>query len=256
MAAEKGLAAIALCDHDSTDGIDEAVEEGRGAGVEVVPGIEINTDCGPTELHVLGYFVDHHSDALQSALRRLRTAREERGRRMVERLRQVGVKVEFDSVLRAAGGGAVGRPHVAMALVEAGYAADINAAFGKYLVRGAPGYVQRMRFSPAEAVRLVLESGGVPGIAHPGKIGDENLWVDLIPRGLRCVEVYHPDHSPADVRRYRRMARERRLLVTGGSDYHGPGAGKFSVLGQSAVPYECVEMLRAEALRRRNCGGW
>lgn len=250
-AAEKELCAVALCDHDSTDGIDEALEEGRAVGVDVIPGVEINTDCGPTELHVLGYFIDHHSEALQTALRRLRTAREERGRRMVEKLRRVGVRLEFDSVLRAADGGAVGRPHVAMALVEAGYAADINAAFGKYLVRGAPGYVERMKFSPAEAVRLVLSAGGVPGIAHPAKIGNENLWIDLIPRGLRCVEVYHPDHSPADVRRYRRMARERGLLVTGGSDYHGPGVGRFNVLGQCRVPYECVELLRAEALRLR-----
>ncbi|MGQ9525759.1 MAG: PHP domain-containing protein [Armatimonadota bacterium] len=251
MAAEKGLAAIALCDHDSTDGLDEALEEGPAAGVEVVPGVEINTDCGPTELHVLGYFVDHHNDALQSALCRLRGAREERGKRMVERLREIGVRVDFDQVLRAAKGGAVGRPHVAMALVEAGYAADVNAAFGKYLVRGAPGYVERVKFKPAEAVQLVLDAGGVPGIAHPAKIGNENLWIDLIPRGLRCVEVYHPDHSAADVRRYRRMARRRGLLVTGGSDYHGPGVGRFCVLGQSRVPYECVELLRAEALRRR-----
>jgi predicted metal-dependent phosphoesterase TrpH len=250
LAAAEGLCAVGICDHDSTNGIDEALEEGKKLGIEVIPGVEINTDCGPTELHILGYFIDHRHPKLQDALNWLRSSREERGRRMVEKLRQIGVHIEFDSVLRASAGGAIGRPHVAAALVEAGYASDINSAFGKYLVRGAPGYVERVRFTPVEAVRLILEAGGIPGIAHPAKIGNENLWIDLIPHGLRCVEVYHPDHSVADQRRYRRMARERGLLITGGSDYHGPESIRFCQIGQPRIPYEHVEALRAAVERR------
>jgi predicted metal-dependent phosphoesterase TrpH len=248
LAAGQGLAAVAICDHDTTDGLDEAIEEAQTAGIEVVPSVEINTDVGFTELHVLGYFIDHRNEVLRQALVFLRDARERRGRQMVAQLQRIGVPVTFEQVLHMSGGGAIGRPHVARALVSAGVAPDINQAFAKYLVRGAPGYVERVRFSPAEAVRLILESGGVPGIAHPAKIGNENLWIDLIPHGLRAIEVLHPDHSVTDVRRYQRAARKRGLLPTGGSDYHGPASGRLSVLGEPCVPLSWVDALRKSAI--------
>lgn len=158
---EAGLTAIAITDHDTVDGVDEAVDAGKRFGIEVVPGVEISTiHEETTEVHILGYFIDHHNQALKERLDFLKDARWERGKKMVELLNVAGVDVTFERVTDIAKGGAVGRPHVARAICEAGAASSMDSAFGKFLQLGGPAYVARFKITPFEAVHLIREAGG------------------------------------------------------------------------------------------------
>ena len=247
-AADARLAAIAITDHDNIDGIDEALAAGREMGVEVIPGIELSAIHGDkVEVHVLGYYIDHHKESFVSRLKILCEARTERGRKIVEQLNQVGVPISFDRVMAIAGGGAVGRPHVAKALVELGVVSGIDSAFGKYLVEGTPGFVPRYKISPAEAVAMIIDAGGVPCCAHVAKLNREDLLVELKDRGLRGIEVEHPDHTPAGARYYRKFAAKHDLIATGGSDAHCHPGGKAPGVGGVAVPYEVVELIKGAA---------
>lgn len=245
-AGRAGLAAIAITDHDTTLGTDEAIQAGNRLGVEVVPAIEISAIHGDkTEVHVLGYFVDHRCPVLQSALETLHNARWERGRRMVEQLNDAGVGVSFERVAQIASGGAIGRPHVARAICEAGAASSMDSAFGRFLQVGGVGYVPRYKVSPFEAIDMIRASGGVACCAHPVKLKDEALLAEMIDAGMRAIEIYHPDHSSAISRYYRRFAEKRGLIVTGGSDAHGFPHDIRPGIGDIAVNYQAVEELRS-----------
>jgi predicted metal-dependent phosphoesterase TrpH len=223
-AARLGLGAVSIADHDTVEGVPNALKEGCRVGLEVIPAVEINTDSSKGEAHILGYFLAQWEPSLEVALADLRESRRERLERMVERLQDAGVDVELSRVLEIGGHGSVGRPHLAHAIVEAGFARTPDEAFRRFLVRGAPGYVPRKRFAPAEAIELVHNAGGVAVIAHPEKVHDEALIDSLISGGLDGVEVYHVDHSPSRTRWWREFASKRGLLLAGGSDSHGPGA--------------------------------
>lgn len=249
-AARVKLAAIAVTDHDTVDGVTEALGAGRAAGVEVVPGVEISTtyeNC--SEVHVLGYFIDHLCGPLRDALHALKNARFERGRKMVQRLNEAGIDVSFERVSEIAQGGAIGRPHVARALCEIGAASSMDSAFGRFLQPGGIGYVPRQKVSPVEAVRLIVAAGGVACVAHPGKVGRDELVVRLIGEGLRAVEAYHPDHSPVTRRFYARFAEKHGLIAVGGSDAHCFEGSAHCGIGGVTVPYEVVDQLRAAAAR-------
>ncbi len=247
-AAEAGLAAVGITDHDTVAGLDEALEAGERLGIVVVPGVEISTIYGKNaEAHILGYFMDHHDSVFAEKLRVLKDARWERGRMMVERLQAVGVPIDFDRVQELADGGAVGRPHVARALCEVGAASSLDAAFGRYLVEGAPGYVERMKVTPQEAVRMILDAGGVPCCAHAGKLKDDALLVDLMDCGLKGIEAYHPDHSSAACRSYAKFGLKNRLIVTGGSDAHCISPEHHGGIGSVTVDASVVEQLRQAA---------
>jgi hypothetical protein len=252
-AAEAGLAAIAITDHDTVGGIDEAIEAGKRLGVEVVPAIEISTMHGDkTEVHVLGYFFDHQDSALLETLEILRNARLERGRQMVENLNMAGVPVSFERVAELAVYGVIGRPHVARAICETGAAFSMDSAFGKYLNEGGVGFVARYKVTPFEAIRLIRSAGGVACCAHPVKLKNMELLSQMIEEGMQAIEVYHPDHTSAISRFYRRFAQKRGLIITGGSDAHcfpndtHPGIGGVSVI------YDAVTELKlaAEAVAR------
>ncbi len=252
-AARRGLYAVGIADHDTIDGIEPALAVAEDAGVEVVPGIEINTDVGADELHILGYYFDYRSEVFREHIRILRSGRYERGKRMVEQLNAVGVGITFERVKEIADDASIGRPHVARAIVEAGYAGNINGAFGKFLVRGMPGYVERYKLSPVEAVEIVLQAGGVPVLAHPGHgKAAEPMLPDLIKAGLRGIEAYHTDHTSAKARWFVRVAEKHGLIVTGGSDSHGPGMVKEVPIGGVTVGASAVDRLRAasEEIRR------
>lgn len=245
-----GLCAVGVCDHDSVDGVAPACSAAAGTSLAVVPGVEINTTYDSLEVHVLGYYVQIEDPDLADLLGRLRAERQNRARRMVQRLEQAGYPVRLERVLELSGGGAVGRPHVARALVEAGYATSEGEAFANFLVPGRPGYVERYKLTPREAVQAILAAGGVPVLAHPGLVGREELIPDLAEAGLVGLEVYHTDHSPEQSRHYLAVAQRHGLLVTGGSDYHGPGHGHLSGLGHVTVPMETVAQLQEAAARR------
>jgi len=253
-AREHWVGVLALTDHDSTAGVDEALAAGRTYGVEVIPGVEINTDVDAHEVHILGYFVDYTQDDFQAFLRRMRTGRLDRARQMVEKLRALGVPVEWARVEAIAAGASVGRPHVARALVEAGRVGSPQEAFERYLGRSGPAYVSRLRVSPEEAVAIVARAGGVPVLAHPGWEASGPV-VERVPRlvehGLGGIEVYYPDHTPVMVEAYLEVARRFGLVATGGSDFHGGGLSTRAPLGSVDVPPGVMPALRArwEALR-------
>ncbi|MHB9146202.1 MAG: PHP domain-containing protein [Symbiobacteriia bacterium] len=246
-ALDAGLRAVGICDHDTSEGVAPAQAAARGTSLEVVPGVEINTNGLGREVHVLGYFYRSEDSALTALLARMRNERQNRARRMVEKLAQGGYHLSLQRVQELAGEGAIGRPHVARALVEAGIAGSERDAFTRFLTPGCPGYVERYKLAPAEAVRTVLAAGGVPVLAHPGLVGRDELIGELAAVGVVGLEVYHPDHDTAAEERYLGLAQRYHLLVTGGSDFHGPGHGHDSSLGQASVPYAAVGALRARA---------
>jgi len=246
-AARAGLAAFAITDHDTIDGLGEAEEAAKSAGVECVPGVEIGADFGASEVHILGYFIRPESVTLRDALRRLREARLERGAKIVRKLRDLGVPVTMDRVLEIAGGGSVGRVHIAQAIQETGAVHSMNAAFGKYLTRGAAAFVPRLRMSPEEVVCLVNAAGGAACLAHPSKIGWDGIIPELQKCGLRGLEVYHTDHSEQVSRRYESLATRYGLIPTGGSDSHGPRTDKPVAVGSVSVHHSVTEHLRLAA---------
>ncbi len=249
LAAEAGLKVQALTDHDSTDGLDEAAQAAKVHDIDFIPGIEINTDVKGGEVHVLGYFIEYQRAEFQSILQVLRDARVRRGQRMVERLNEQGLHIRWKRV-REIAHGSVGRPHVAEALMEAGYVKSIEEAFDKYIGAGRPGYVPRYKLAPQDAVRLIASANGLPVMAHPITLpGLEELrkWLPgLRDSGLVGLEVYYGPYTPEQVQELLTIANEYQLIPTGGSDYHGPGIHP-TPLGGRYVPYESVERLKAMA---------
>lgn len=241
---------IALTDHDTVGGVVEAQRAAVGAGLEVVPGVEINSEEAGGELHFLGYYVDVENVSLRERLHDMRVARLERGRRMVERLCEMGMVLDWDEVQRLAGGETVGRPHVARALVEQGYVETVREAFERFIGRDGAAYFNRLKLAPWEAIETISQAGGVAVLAHAAHSGP--AVVDRVPEfvsyGLRGLEVYYPEHSPEDVEMLLELCDKHGLLTTGGTDFHGPTVG--APLGSVYVPLECVERLREAAAFR------
>lgn len=252
-AKEVGLRVLALTDHDTTGGVEEAARAAAALDIDFIPGIEINTDTGGGEVHVLGYFVDYRQPAFQRVLNVLRDARVLRGERMVERLNEQGIAISWERV-REIAQGSVGRPHVAKALMEAGYVQTIGEAFDKYIGVHCPAYVPRYRLTPDDAVRLIASTNGLPVIAHPVELpglDDLRAWLPgLVQAGMAGLETYYGPYTPEQEQALRALADEYHLIPTGGSDFHGPGIHP-TPLGGRYVPYEAVERLKAEAARRR-----
>lgn len=246
-AARVGLAAIAISDHDTVDGIEEATETGKRLGIEVVPAVEINTDIGPIEVHILGYFIDWRSEKLGKQLFKLRNGRVGRCRKIVEKLKALDIPITLEQVIEEAASGSVGRPHVAQVLCKAGVVETTADAFNKYLVRGAPAFVERSKLSPHEAVTIVVESGGVAGIAHPSHSGHDELIPQLMKYGLGAIEVFYPNQPSVVTQRYQSLARKYGLIATGGSDAHGYTPEGNTYIGAMTVDITVVEQLRERA---------
>lgn len=249
-----GLRVLALTDHDTTDGQVVAAQEAASLGIDLIPGIEINTDAGGGEVHVLGYFMQYEQPAFQPILKTLRDARVLRGQRMVERLNAQGVSISWQRV-REIAQGTVGRPHIARALLEAGYVKSIGEAFDTYIGNRSPAYVPRYRLTPDDAVRLIASANGLPVIAHPITLPGLNVLREWLPGlvrvGMVGLETYYGSYTPQQEAALLALADEYRLIPTGGSDYHGPGIHP-TPLGGHYVPYEAVERLKAEAAKRRD----
>jgi predicted metal-dependent phosphoesterase TrpH len=245
-ALELDLSVIAITDHDSVDGIDRALRAAEGTNLEVIPGVELSV-MGPDggDAHILGFFVDHRSPAFSHALETLRDARTARAELMVRRLREAGHALDFSHVSRHAGSGAVGRVHVARALVDAGSVDSVEQAFAELIGRQGPFYVHKTTLEAAEALSAIHAAGGVTVLAHPGVSGSSSLET-LIAAGLDGIEAYHAEHTPAQVARYVELAASQGLLVTGGSDFHGPNM-RSAMLGAGGCPPASVEALRERA---------
>lgn len=253
LAYEKGLAAVAITDHDTVSGIAEALEAGKRLGITVVPGVEISTRAGGKEIHVLGYYIDTEQELFLSRLEQQRNTRLGRNEAIIDKLRGLGIEISMEQVLSGMGrelkpDESVGRPHIADELVRLGAAADMRDAFDKYLAEGAAAYVSPPRITPETACRWIQEAGGAAVLAHPGIYGDDELVRKILETGaLRGIEVYHSDHGPAEHERYLALAEEFGLLVTGGSDFHGARQGVIfhGDIGSVHVSTAVLEQLKA-----------
>lgn len=244
--AEAGLAAIALTDHDTLAGLPAAVTEGERRGVRVVGGCEFSVAAPWGEMHLLGYFLPAADEALGALLARQRTDRARRAAAMADRLRRHGLPVSDDAVLRVAGGGALGRPHVARVLLEAGVVTTLDEAFERWLRRGRPGFVPKSLPSLGEVAGVVHDAGGIVSAAHLKERGTRGALEQFVSQGLDAVEVRHPSHPPELEARLLGVARDLGLAPSGGSDWHGEiEAGSHGELGGSAVPLAWLEALEA-----------
>jgi len=250
-AASRGVRVLAVTDHDSTEGLGEAIEEAeRRRPLEIVPGIEINCDVEGAEIHVLGYLMDWQAPWFQDFCREQRRERRARVHRMVERLAALGMPIEADEVFAIVKEGSAGRPHVAQVMVARGYVKTLREAFDKYLGSGKPGHVQRKKLTPEDAVRLIRKAGGVPVFAHPGLADRDAMIPGLIDAGMMGIECYYTEHSAGQRAAYLQICKDHDLVATGGSDFHGPKVRAAS-LGSPAVPLSTVDELRAKAAASR-----
>ena len=249
MAASQGLKTISVSDHDTTDGLAEAMDAAKDfPSLRIIPGIELSADVPGDEVHVLGYFFDPGDAALQSELARFREGRLGRAKAMVDKLGELGIHVEWERVQHFAGDGAVGRPHIALALVEAGYCKEPKDAFPEYLGRNGLAYVERVKLTPAQAVGMIQSAGGVAVLAHPAYMNDMEAGIaNLAGAGLTGMEVHYAKYREDTIRQLARLAREYDLIPCGGSDYHGLGNSDECLPGENGPPMESVERLEAAA---------
>jgi predicted metal-dependent phosphoesterase TrpH len=240
-----GLSIFSITDHDTTAGLAEGHAAAAAAGLQLVDGIEISAVAGGRDVHVLGYFIDPSSPALRAFLERQREERLRRVREMGERLAALGAAIDVAPILAdAARGRSVGRPQIASALMAAGHVATRDEAFRRFLESGAPAFVPRRGCTPADVVAIIHQANGLAALAHPGLTRRDELIPALAGAGLDAIEVCHSDHDEATEARYRAMARELGLLVTGGSDFHGHSGYRASRLGSVNLPREDFEALR------------
>ena len=250
LCAQKGLKVIAISDHDSTEGVAEAQEAAARHGIEIIPAIELSTDVPDNEIHMLGYFVDMEDAGFQELLRSFRAGREDRGREMVERLRSLGLEITWEEVERIADGAAVGRPHIAQAMIERGYVSEWQEAFERYIGRTGPAYVERTRLEPEEAIQVLLDNGALPVMAHPLYYEREDTQIlrrivsDLKDAGMVGLEVHYGEFSDGEIQMLANIAAEFDLIPCGGSDYHASGKPGEIIPGEAGPPMSVVESLR------------
>lgn len=257
-AKKAGVTHLALTDHDTVEGVEAAARAAREEGLAFLPGIEISAEFQPGTLHILGYGLDPRNEALRRRLEEVQRWRRERNPRIVERLTALGMDLTMEEVAARAGGDLVGRPHFAQTLLDKGYVQTRQEAFDRFLAKGRPAYVDKVRLSPQESVALIREAGGVAVLAHPLqlKIQDpqalEAFVGELREMGLQGIECYYRNHTEEDEARFLAIAQRHALLPTGGSDFHGTnrpfirlGTGE----GNLEVPPECWEALVAKGLR-------
>jgi predicted metal-dependent phosphoesterase TrpH len=250
LAAKNGLTTIAITDHDVVAGIDPAVQRGSELNVTVIPGIELTTEALDTEIHILGYYIDHRDPQLLQTIGYIQQGRADRVAKICEKLKGLGVEIDPDEVFAIAGHRAPGRPHVARALVKHGYVKSVKEAFDRYLQFHGPAYVSHYKLSPQEAIRMVAEAKGIPVYAHPAASKCDQIIPDLLAAGLRGIEAYYIGHRESQTEHYIGLAEKYGLLITGGSDYHGMTSGREIELGAVTIPDELVEKLNNEHLRR------
>jgi predicted metal-dependent phosphoesterase TrpH len=240
-----GLSAIAVVDHDTVEGIDAAIELGEREGVEVIPGIELTAEFEGLEIHILGYFLDYKNKGLLEQLAVLKQNRIERIYKITDKLKSMGLSLSPQAVFDISGQGTVGRLHIARTMVKEGLVGSVFEAFRKYIGDKSPAYVLGFRFSPAEAIKLIKDSGGVAVLAHPYILNNDGLIPFFVNYGLRGLEVYYPEHTQGMINAYLALAAKYNLLVTGGSDCHGTAKPEARI-GSLKIPYELVEKLKEE----------
>ncbi len=243
IAKEKKLDAIAIVDHDAVGGVEPAIQAGKKVDIEVLPAVEMSCMVGDTDIHIIGYYVDYRNRKLISVLNDIQQKRIERAQKIVEKLTEQGADVEIARVLELAGNGAVGRPHIAQALLEEGHISTYDEAFWKYIGYHCPAYVPKERMTPQEAIKLINDFDGITVLAHPMSYNNRSLVNYLIDEGIRGLEIYRCEHSDGDMRFLNNLVSAHHLLTTGGTDCHGGRKGKIFI-GELKVPYQTVKDLK------------
>lgn len=236
--------ALGITDHDTMQGIAYAEAAGRKYGIEIVPGVELSTDYEGKEIHILGYYCDPNNPLLKKNLKRIRLNRYDRMVKMIEKLKKLGIYIELSDVLKIVKGEMLGRPHLAIALCKEGYCKTPAEAFKKYIGFNCPAYVERIKFTPYDAIFLIRSAKGIPVLAHPGLYKEDRLIPSLVSAGLLGIEVFHPDHQILTSYKYLKMAKKYNLLVTGGSDFHGMNIGSATSIGTITLDYSYLEKLK------------
>ena len=246
LANSRNLAAIAITDHDEVGAVPRAVAKGAELGIEVIVGVELSVIHSGFDVHILGYFIDENDGRLLRFLKKLCDERERRIHRILGKLESLGMPLHFAQVMRLAGDGCIGRPHVAEALVARGYVGRYQDAFDLFLAEDKPAFEPKFKLMAHEAIRIIHEAGGVASLAHPGQNLSWEVVVEIVAAGVDAIEIVHPKHTREQRERFRQLALGSGLLTTGGSDFHG---GKRGVerLGQFTVTQEQVEQLREKA---------
>jgi predicted metal-dependent phosphoesterase TrpH len=248
LAKKNGLDTISITDHDSLNGFSEAFNEGKKLGVEVIPGVEISSDIGDHEVHILGYFMEPDNEELESYLVFFRGERYKRAIRIVDKLRTLGFNITIEDILQEAQNSAIGRPHIAHALLRRGFIHSYYEAFNKYIGNGCPAHEKKVHISPQSAFKIITDAGGLSFIAHPGYM-PENILKELIEEGVDGLEVVHPSHSINQVKYYRGIANEFFLLESGGSDFHGGKREDEKNFGKFTVSNLAVDAMRRRLLK-------
>ena len=246
-----GLEAVAITDHDTADGVAEAVTAGENLGIRVIPGIEISAQIGRGALHILGYEIDPGERKFADWIERLKQARRDRNPKIIRNLQAMGIPIELEQAEMKADGDVIGRPHIAEALLEIGAVSTIQEAFDKYLDASSPAYEHKFRNEPAEAFQLILGAGGIPVMAHPGQTrrkGDDlcTLVAELKDKGLGGIETYYTHHTPAQCAFYMELADRFDLIQTGGTDFHGQRKREIQLgwgKGNLRVPAQFLQSL-------------
>ena len=254
LAQELHLGAFAITDHDTIEGSKEIIEAGIPSSVNFLTGVEISTGLPLSfafsgSLHILGYGIDIYNIDLNHALAKQRKARKDRNPGIIANLNDLGFDLTLEEVIRETGNMQTGRPQIAQMMLAKGFVKTIDEAFDKYLAKGRPGYIDKYRIDCAGAIKIILDAGGLPVLAHPSfvnKTGIEDLVIALVNMGLKGIEAYYPGHSISQTRKYTELAGHYDLIVTGGTDFHGslkPDIQMGSGKGNLFIPYDLYEKI-------------
>ncbi|MBD3420837.1 MAG: PHP domain-containing protein [Chitinivibrionales bacterium] len=242
-ACQKNLKAISITDHDCIDAYPLALELGGELGIEVIPGVELSSEIAGADIHILGYFVDVRNAALNRKIQAMKDARYRRAKKIVKNLNRQGVDLRFETVLSIAGEGAIGRPHIATALLREELVYSFKQAFEDFLGYDCPAYVEKLKLCPEEVFALIRNAGGVPVMAHPGVTGVDERLPEFMQKGMVGIEVYHSEHTSAQEEKYLRFCKAHNLAYSGGSDYHNNNHLR-SEIGSKRVSYAAVKSLK------------
>lgn len=243
LAKSSNLSALAICDHDTIEGILPAERVAKQQDIEIIPSLELSAEHDGLEVHILGFLIEYTNPALLNNLKQIRENRIIRMYEMVDKLKNLNINIDIDKIFKIGGNGTIGRMHLARALKSEGYVATLQEAFYKYIGDNCPAYVSRFKLTSRAAIELILESKGVPVLAHPHCLNNDNLIGQIVGYGLLGIEVYYPDYSASVIEHYENIADKFSLIKTGGSDYHG-AIKPQNPLGQIKVVYSVVEQLK------------
>jgi 3',5'-nucleoside bisphosphate phosphatase len=247
-AKEFGLQAIGITDHDSLEGVKEAIEAGKDVGIEVIPGVEISSDIKGKEIHILAYYVELENKELERYLAFFREERIKRAERIVRKLNNLGIPLKIESVFKMAENSAIGRPHIAQALLDNGYVSSFFEAFNKYIGNGCPAFESKVYVSPQSAFKIINEAGGLSFVAHPGYIS-QDLLKELIEAGVDGIEVFHPSHTYQQTQFYKGIVNEYFMLESGGSDFHGGKREDEKNFGRVYTTYASIEAMQKRLIK-------